>query len=143
MASNPLHSLADYSRYLAEISDRPSIEYSTLAVWAESPYTGVAQGEVVFTNGVQLRIREELDFHDGLITAYGYEVYRGAERLYWYDDFPHPEDATLAVTFPHHKHVPPDIKHNRLPAPHISHTYPNLSQLIREIEELTESGRRP
>ena len=34
--------------------------------------------------------REELDFADGLITSYGYEVYRGTERLYWYDDFPHP-----------------------------------------------------
>ncbi|MGQ9626402.1 MAG: toxin-antitoxin system TumE family protein [Anaerolineae bacterium] len=30
----------------------------------------------------------------------------GRERLYWYDDFPHPNDPILASTFPHHKHIP-------------------------------------
>lgn len=28
--------------------------------------------------------------------AYGYEVWRGEERLYWYDCQPHPTDPTLA-----------------------------------------------
>jgi Family of unknown function (DUF6516) len=81
-------------------------------------------------------MREEPDFAAGLITSYSYEVYRGDERLYWYDDFPHPEDLTLAATFPHHKHVPPDIKHHRIPAPDISFTHPNLPGLLREIEAL-------
>jgi hypothetical protein len=63
-------------------------------------------------------------------------VYQGEERLYWYDDFPHPHDSALASTFPHHKHVPPDIKRNRTPAPALSFTSPNLLFLIREIEEL-------
>jgi len=101
-----------------------------------SPYTGIAEGEVSFANGLRLRMREELDFDAGLITAYGYEVYRGDEKLYWYDDFPHPNDPTLAATFPHHKHVSPDIKHNRIPAPEIEFTRPNLSVLIREIGEI-------
>jgi hypothetical protein len=103
-----------------------------------SPYTGVAEGEVLFNSGYRLRLREELDFDAGLITAYGYEVYRGGERLYWYDDFPHPEDETLASTHPHHKHVPPDIKHHRIPAPGISFERPNLPFLIHEIEALIE-----
>jgi hypothetical protein len=30
----------------------------------------------------------------------------------------------------------PDIKHHRIPAPNMSFTQPNLSALIREIEEL-------
>jgi hypothetical protein len=56
--------------------------------------------------------------------------------LYWYDDFPHPEDPLLAATFPHHKHVPPDIKHNRIPAPEMSFIRPNLPVVIQEVEEL-------
>ena len=61
---------------------------------------------------------------------------QGSERLYWYDDFPHPHDPELASTFPHHKHVPPDIKHHRIPAPEMSFTQPNLLVLVREIEAL-------
>jgi len=85
-------------------------------------------------------MREELDFDAGLITSYGYEVYQGEERLYWYDDFPHPNDASLASTHPHHKHVSPDIKHNRVPAPDISFDRPNLPFLLQEIESLQTPG---
>jgi hypothetical protein len=134
---NPLKSLTDYSRFVAELLHRSTVERSTVAVWSDSPYTGIAEGEVLFSSGIRLRLREELDFDAGLITSYGYEVYRGAERLYWYDDFPHPQDPSLASTFPHHEHVPPDIKHNRVPAPGMSFTRANLPRLIREIEELT------
>ncbi|MEN8215749.1 MAG: hypothetical protein ABFS56_05115 [Pseudomonadota bacterium] len=35
----------------------------------------------------------------------------------------------LASTHPHHKHIPPDIKHNRIPAPILSFTHPNLPEL--------------
>ena len=62
------------------------------------------------------------------------EVYQSAERLYWYDDFPHPNDPSLAATHPHHKHIPPDIKHHRVLAPEMSFTQPNLPLLIEEIE---------
>jgi len=34
----------------------------------------------------------------------------------------------------HHKHIPPDIKHHRVPAPGLSFSSPNLSFLITEIE---------
>ena len=133
MPENPLCSLAAYSRFVTAMLYQAQVERSTLKVWSESRYTGVAEGEVWFSNGIRLRLREELDFDAGLITAYGYEVYRGAERLYWYDDFPHPNDSTLAATFPHHKHVPPDIKHHRIPAPELRFDIPNLPALIREI----------
>jgi len=136
MSINPLKSLDDYSRFIAELLNRPSVEHSTVAVWSTSPYTGVAEGEVFFVQGFRLRMREELDFETGLITSYGYEVYRSKEQLYWYDDFPHPQDSTLASTFPHHKHVPPDMKHNRIPAPEMSFNRPNLPALIEEIERL-------
>ncbi|MBI3757045.1 MAG: hypothetical protein HY267_03615 [Deltaproteobacteria bacterium] len=121
---------------MCDILNRPTVQRSTIAVWSVSPYTGLAEGEVFFTHGVRLRLREELDFDARLITSYGYEIYRGEERLYWYDDFPHPNDPTLATTLPHHKHIPPDIKRHRIPAPEISFTSPNLPLLIREIEDL-------
>jgi len=134
--SNPLRSLAAYSHFVAELLDHPTVERSTVAVWSTSPYTGIAEGEVFFPHGLWLRMRQELDFDAGLIISYGYEVYRGTDRLYWYDDFPHPEDPLLAATFPHHKHVPPDIKHNRIPAPEMSFIRPNLPVIIQEVEEL-------
>ncbi|MBI3799600.1 MAG: hypothetical protein HY268_21850 [Deltaproteobacteria bacterium] len=136
MSENPLQSLVAYSRFVAELLDRPTVQRSTVAVWSASPYTGIAEGEVLFLRGFRLRLREELDFNACLITSYGYEVYEGDERLYWYDDFPHPHDPVLAVTFPHHKHVPPDIRRNRVPAPEMSFTSPNLLRLTQEIEEL-------
>ncbi len=136
MSRRPLHSLADYSRFVAEVLNHPSVQRSTVTVWSDSPYTGTAEGEVWLAGDVRLRSREELDFEVESITAYGYEVYRGDVRLYWYDDFPHPNDSTLASTHPHHKHMPPDIKRHRIPAPEMSFSRPNLPILIREIEEL-------
>ena len=90
MSDHRLQSLAAYSRFVAEVLNRPSVRRSTIAIWSTSPYTGVAEGEAYFTRGFRLRLREELDFDAHVIASYGYEVYRGEERLYWYDDFPLP-----------------------------------------------------
>lgn len=136
MATRPLESLDAYSRFVAKALSGSNVTYSTVAVWSDSPYSGIAEGEVVFANGLRLRIREEVDFDAGIIVSYGYEVYAGEERLYWCDDFPHPCDPNLASTMPHHKHVPPDIKHNRIPAPSMSFERPNLPALIQEILEV-------
>lgn len=131
-----LASLADYSRYVAETVSHGGARRSTVSVWASSPYTGVAEGEVFFDQGIRLRLREELDFAGRLIAAYGYEVYRHDERLYWYDDFPHPNEPALAATFPHHKHIPPDIKRHRIPAPELGFHHPNLDFILKEIKDL-------
>ena len=136
MTANPLKSLSDYSRFVTELLSQPNVQSSTVAVWSDSPYTSVAEGEVFFANGLRLRMREEVDLDAGLIVSYGYEVYQGEERLYWYDDFPRPNDPALASTMPHHKHIPPDIKHHRIPSPNMSFERPNLPALIQEIEEL-------
>lgn len=136
MPDPALRSLKLYSELVTELLQRDDVERSTVAVWSDSPYTGVAEGEVFFSHGHRLRLREEIDFADGLITSYGYEVYRGEQRLYWYDDFPHPEDASLASSFPHHKHVPPNIKRNRIPAPELSFERPNLPHILNEIGDL-------
>lgn len=134
--SNPLKSLADYSRLLAELANRPTVVRSTLAVWSVGPQLGLAEGEVAFINDLRLRAQQRLDFEAGLIIGYGYEVDRGGERLYWYDCFPHPNDPTLASTFPHHKHIQPDPRHNRVPAPGLTFNQPNLPLVIAEIEAL-------
>src|SRR2546428_9744136 len=82
MVEHPLQSLAAYSRFVAELLDRSSMERSTVVVWSASPYTGIAEGEVYFSDGIRIRLREELDFDARVITSYGYEVYRHDERLY-------------------------------------------------------------
>jgi hypothetical protein len=138
MTDHPLRSLDQYSRFITASLNRETIQRSTITAWSTSPYTGTAEGEVIFKNGLRLRILEELDFDAELISSYGYEVYRGSEKLYWYDDFPHPKDPKLASSFPHHKHIPPDIKRHRIPAPHISFNRPNLPILIEEIEALSD-----
>ena len=136
MSGNPLSSLNAYGSFLSDLIGRFPIVHSTVRVWPASPYTGVAEGDVLFTNSIRLRVRQELDFDAQLITAYGYEVYEQGKRLYWYDDFPHPNEVSLATTYPHYKHVPPDLKHNRIPAPEMSFSRPNLPVVIREIENL-------
>jgi len=91
-------------------------------------------GSVTFGEGIELRVFEAIDFVAGETLDYGYTVYRGEERAYWYDPQEHPGDPSLASTFPHHKHVPPNIKRNRVPAPPLSFEQPNLPFLIEEIE---------
>ncbi|MEN8217094.1 MAG: DUF6516 family protein [Pseudomonadota bacterium] len=83
-------------------------------------------------------VRERVLYNNLPLTIhwYGYEVWQNDEKLYWYDSQPHPNDPTLASSHPHHKHIPPDIKHNRIPAPILSFTHPNLPELIFEIEQL-------
>ena len=136
MSENPLTSLHGYSLFISQTVIQKNITRSTITAWSESPYTGVAEGEIFFENGYRLRIREELDFESGLITSYGYEAYLHEERLYWYDDFPHPNDKSLTPTYPHHKHIRPDIKHHRIPAGELSFHKPNLPILIAEILKL-------
>jgi hypothetical protein len=89
-----------------------------------------------FQNGLELRVFEVLDFVAACISDYSYTVLRGEERVRWYDPQPHPEVTELQSTLPHHRHEPPDIKHNRRPAPGISFTASNLATLIADCIEL-------
>jgi len=95
--------------------------------------------EIHFLNDIVLHAMEIIDFTAGVLETYSYTVKRGREALYWYDPQPHPENAALASTFPHHKHIPPQVKRNRIPAPGMSFEHPNLDLVIEEIErELLE-----
>ena len=96
------------------------------------------EGELLFRGGVRLHILEvvRFDLTPPRLGRYGYEVWRDDVKLYWYDSQAHPDDPTLAATHPHHKHIPPDIKHHRIPASELAFTQPNLPFLIQEIEQL-------
>lgn len=129
----------DYELFIYTLPEQfPSIVHSTVTFIRRGTSLARVTGEIVFANDVRLIVRERI-VYDRLplrIDAYGYEVWRGTIKLYWYDSQPHPDDASLQSTHPHHKHIPPDIKHHRIPAPTMRFTQPNLSALIQEIEAL-------
>jgi len=130
----PLEAYREFIYRVDELS--PHITRSTLVFYTIGMATAVVTGQIEFTGEVVLTIAEALSFAPDhrRITRYGYQVWRGSEKLYWYDPQPHPNDPTLVTTHPHHKHVPPDIKHHRIPAPDLSFERPNLPFLIEEIE---------
>lgn len=136
---NPFQSRREYEEYIYTLPLRHStITSSTLVVAQRGARVVTLTGELTFSASIRLRIKERLTFDGGalLLESYGYEVWRSSEQLYWYDSQPHPGDPSLATTDPHHKHIPPDIKQHRVPAPGLSFTQPNLPVLIHEIEDL-------
>lgn len=134
----------DYELFIYSLPERfKSIRHSTLTFVRRGASLGRIAGELHFDQQIRLVVRERILF-DRLplvMDWYGYEVWRGNEKLFWYDPQPHPDDAKLRTSHPHHKHVPPDIKHNRIPAPHMNFTRPNLPALIEEIEGLIANSR--
>ena len=138
-AMNPFKSLHDYEEFVYTIKQQfPSLQRSTLVVARRGKRTAVLQGEITFEQGYRVTLIERLSFDAGpvVIEDYGYEIWHNEEKIAWYDSQTHPNDPTLSSNHPHHKHIPPDIKHNRISAPSMSFTEPNLITLIREIEEL-------
>lgn len=131
-----LTSLQSYSHFIYTLPDRyPRIRHSTLVLAPLGSSIASLQGEIHFEQAIVLRVVEELDFLVQRIDYYSYSVSQQGERLYWYDPQPHPHIPSLQSTHPHHKDVPPDIKHNRIPAPGISFIAPNLPFLLQEIEQ--------
>jgi hypothetical protein len=159
---DPLSSPEMYQTFLYALSEHfPSIRRSTLVYVPSGDLFGRVEGILFFDEDVVLCVQEYLNFELGVIEGYGYEASRAhvssdnadfpataeycqasyphKEKLYWYDSLPHPNDPSLAGTAPHHKHIPPDIKHHRIPAPDLSFTRPNRPFLIQEIEQLPGS----
>jgi len=134
---NPFQSLGEYETFVYTLSQQfPSVLRSTLTLIRRGRLFAELTGELSFAGGHRLVVYERLTWDTGplVVEGYSYEVWYDGEKLYWYDSQPHPTDPTLASTDPHHKHVPPDIKHNRIPAPDLSFATPNLPFLIHEIE---------
>jgi hypothetical protein len=154
---DPLASPSAYQAFVYLLPERyGTIQRSTLVYVASGALFGRIEGRIFFAGETVLCVQEFLNFELNVIEGYGYEVsrslvdlqgpdapdtseycrasYARKHKLYWYDSFPHPNDPSLASTDPHHKHVPPDIKRHRIPAPDLSFTRPNLPFLIEEIE---------
>lgn len=112
----------------------PSIQTCTLVLASIGPRLAKLEGQLIFRNNVVLDVWELVDFEARRIRNYSYEIYHANNKLAWYDPFEHPELSELADTYPHHKHIPPDIRENRIPASGISFEKPNLPLLIKEIE---------
>jgi hypothetical protein len=128
----------DYEYYLYSLIEQfPIIRTSTVTFIRVGASMARVSGELYFDYQVHLMVRERIVFDrlPILIDSYGYEVWKGAEKLYWYDSQPHPNEPSLQSTHPHHKHIEPDIKHNRLPAYGMSFSNPNLPFLIKEIQD--------
>ncbi len=134
---NPFRSLRDYEHYVYTLQQQfPVIQRSTLVIVPRGQRVAILQGELLFSKGYRLSIRERLSLDTGpvVIEFYGYELWLNNDKFAWYDAQPHPNNTTLASTHPHHKHVPPNIKKNRIPALNMSFVKPDLSVLIAEIE---------
>jgi len=138
---SPFQSLREYETFVYTLCNQwPGVLSSTLVVFQRGRTFAELVGDVFFPGGYRLSAYERLTWDSGplAIEGYSYELWRGGEELYWYDSQPHPNDPTLAETHPHHKHVPPDVKHNRIPAPGLRFDQPNLPLLIREVEALLQ-----
>jgi hypothetical protein len=139
---NPFQSLREYEQFIYALPQTfSSIAHSTLVVIQRGRHFAELTGELTFANQCRLVVYERLMWQDGPLAAegYSYEVWCGSRKLFWYDSQPHPDDPALANTKPHHKHIPPNIKHHRIPAPDLSLSKPNLPFLISEVETLTNT----
>ena len=137
--NNPLRTAKDYELFLCTIVEKfPSVRHSTLTFIRKGTSLARVAGRLLFEHEIRLVVRERIlyDRSPAIIDWYGYEVWQGDKKLFWYDSQPHPNDSKLQSTHPHHKHIPPDIKHNRIPASEMSFTRPNITRLIHEIETL-------
>ena len=159
--SNPLSTPNDYATFIHSLPNRySSLRRSSLTYIPLGAKVGKVVGMIFFDGNIILCVQEFLNFDLHIIEGYGYEVSRShankddlpqaeeycrasyphKDKLYWYDSFPHPRDPSLAATHPHHKHIPPNIKRNRIPAPDLTFTAPNLPFLIEEIEQTVLSA---
>lgn len=139
--SNPLRTTEDYELFLYTLTEQfPSLHHSTVTFIRRGASLARVVGDLFFDHQIRIAVRERVLSHrlPAVIDWYGYEVWQDNEKLYWYDSQPHPNDPALQSTHPHHKHIPPDIKHNRIPASEMSFDKPNLPKLIKEVEDLIQ-----
>lgn len=137
--SEPFRAAEDYELFLYSLPERfPTIRRSTLTFVRLGASLARIAGELYFDDGFRVVVRERFLYHrlPAVLDWYGYEVWQGDEKLYWYDPQPHPNNPDLQSTHPHHKHILPDLKHNRIPAPNMRFDRPSLLAVIEEVERL-------
>ncbi len=88
MTSDLFRSIQDYELFLYTLTGQyPAVARSTLALIHIGISMARVSGELYFHNDLYLSVRERLLFDrlPVIIDAYGYEVWRGEEELFWYD----------------------------------------------------------
>lgn len=140
--SMPLAAFERYSAFVYTLAERHTfVTGSTLSLARIGATLAKLEGRIECRGGLRVEVWELIDFASQRIRHYSYEVYQGGEKMRWYDHWEHPEKPELASTFPHHKHVPPDLRENRQPAPGLSFDAPNLPVVLEEVwHECTNSG---
>ena len=112
-----LLSQPDYERWLYAIpATYVSVRTSTLRFFTTSAATVTVAGSVFFHIGHERRVSEVVDFAAAEILDYGYEVWLGGEKLYWYDP-----QATLQRS---------DFDQHRSPAPLLTTSMCRLTSKI-------------
>lgn len=131
------NSYDDYVAFLATLLDRfVYIQTMEFKVYLTSVTEGYSEGTMRFSHELVLSFNEHIDFAAKRLFKYGYVAYQRGVKLFYYDPQPHPNDPSLASNFPHHKHIHPDLKHHRIPAPEMTFENSNLETVIREIETM-------
>lgn len=85
---NPFQSLHEYETFIYTLPQRyPHLVRSTLSVIRRSRFGAELVGELHWAEGIRLSIFEYLNCDERAveIVVYSYEVFRGNEKLYWYD----------------------------------------------------------
>ncbi len=132
--SAPLDDIASYSAFVYALAARHQfVTNSTLALVPIGATLAKLEGRIQCRGGIHLEVWELIDFAAKRIRTYSYEVYRGGEKICWYDSWEHPEVPALATTLPHHKHIQPNLRDNRVPAPGISFESPNLDVVLEDM----------
>ncbi len=132
--SAPLDDITSYSAFVYALAERhPFVMGSTLVLAPIGATLAKLEGRIECQHGIHLEIWELIDFAARRIRTYSCEVYRGDEKICWHDCWEHPEIPALAATFPHHKHIQPNLRDNRVPAPRISFESPNLDVVLEGI----------
>jgi hypothetical protein len=131
--SAPLDDVASYSAFVYALAERHSfVISSTLTLAPIGATLARLEGVIQCQNRIHLEVWELIDFAARRIRTYSYEVYRGGEKICWYDSWEHSEIPSLASTFPHHRHILPNLRDHRVPAPGIRFESPNLDIILED-----------
>jgi hypothetical protein len=101
--TDPLRSASDYELFLYTLAQQfPSVRRSALTFVRLAASLARVAGELHFDHNIRLVVRERLLYDRSPLTIdwYGYEVWLGEEKLFWYDSQPHPSEPDLQDTHP-------------------------------------------
>lgn len=133
--SSPLADVNSYSAFVYSLRERHRfVSVSTLALIPLGATLAKLEGSLQCGGELRVDVFELVDFVEKRIRTYSYEIYRGHEKICWYDPWEHPEEPSLAATFPHHRHLPPDLREHRAPASGISFHSPNLDVVLDDVQ---------